>query len=168
MWEPKLLARLDSIKRHLMTGMATHYVIDEIECLQRDLEQEMRATSTPRDYERYKPVIQWSGEFQEIKDIRLTDVPVDYDWLQPLEISLPDGKKVPYMMPIKYRSTPSLIIKIDSHATQGDKFPKGGHGCAPPKTNCPEYADGPLQHFLIKPGTQGEKKPKDALGLGPY
>jgi len=77
MYEPKLLARLDSIKHHLMSGMATPYVIDEIECLQRDLEKEMRATSRPRDYARYHPEIQWSGEFSQIKDIRLIDVSWD-------------------------------------------------------------------------------------------
>lgn len=137
MWEPKLQARLDSIKHHLMTGMAPHYVVDEIECLQRDLELEMKPNQ-------------------------------DYDWLQPLEISLPGGRKVPYMMPIKYHSIPPLVIKIQPAGPTDEPEPAYDYGYTPKKSNSQEYVEGPLQHFLIKPGTQGQKKPKGALGLGPY
>ena len=169
MWEPKLLARLDSIKRHLMTGMAPHYVVDEIECLQRDIDEEMRATSRPRDYARYKPVIQWSGEFVEIKDICLTGVPIDHYYFRgssdDLELDLKidetplqfDTREYPMDAKILktpqssrfegdlYRSKDGWVrqLKIAPHETYGDKHPPGVHGYTPPKSNCPEYVEGP-------------------------
>lgn len=91
-----------------------------------------------------------------------------YDWLQPLEISLPGGRKVPYMMPIKYHSIPPLVIKIQPAGPTDEPEPAYDYGYTPKKSNSQEYVEGQLQHFLIKPGTQGQKKPKGALGLGPY
>ena len=104
-------------------------------------------------------------------DLKIDETPLQFDTREyPMDAKILKTPQSSRFEGDLYRSKDGWVrqLKIDSHDTQGDKFPKGGHGCAPPKTNCPEYADGPLQHFLIKPGTQGEKKPKDALGLGPY
>jgi len=143
MWEPKLLARLDSIKHHLMSGMATPYVIDEIECLQRDIDEEMRATSRPRDYARYKPVIQWSGEFVEIKDICLTGVPIDHDYFRGSSDDL------------------ELDLKIDETPLQFDTREYPVHGYKKPEPG--EYVEGPKSTWVStmkigREATQGAKQ----------
>lgn len=149
MWEPKLLARLDSIKHHLMSGMATPYVIDEIECLQRDIDEEMRATSRRSDYSRYKPTIEFQGDFVEIKDIRLTGVPLDHDYFrgssddqEPAHDYVPGNGEIlgtrKKHRPMEIDETPLQFdsgrydlhpkvahwicqLKIDPRATQGEK-----------------------------------------------
>jgi len=72
------------------------------------------------------------------------------------------------MMPIKYHSIPPLVIKIQPAGPTDEPEPAYDYGYTPKKSNSQEYVEGQLQHFLIKPGTQGQKKPKGALGLGPY
>jgi len=137
----------------------------------------MRATSRRSDYSRYKPTIEFQGDFVEIKDIRLTGVPLDHDYFCGSSDDLEPDLKIDET-PLQFDSGrydlhPEVKhwlcqLKIEPPATQGEKHPLGVHGYTPQKSNCPEYVEGPLQHFLIKPGTQGQKKPKDALGLGPY
>jgi len=116
MWEPKLLARLDSIKRHLMTGMAPPFVIDEIEVLQRDIEREMRC----------RPGYELKGVFTKTEDIYFVptllfdtrDYPMDAKVLKTPQSSRFEGDI--------YRSKDGWFcqIKIEPHATHGDKQPK--------------------------------------------
>lgn len=162
MWEPKLLARLDSIKHHLMTGMAPPFVIDEIECLQRDIEREMKS-NRDQDYipgngdilgtrKKHRPGYELKRVFTKTEDIYFDttlrfdtrDYPMDAKVLKTPQSSRFEGDI--------YRSKDGWIfqLKIEPQATQGEKG-IGGELLRPisiqsnphPKPDCPEYVESP-------------------------
>ena len=175
MYEPKLLARLDSIKHHLMSGMATPYVIDEIECLQRDIEAELRVNSHPRvqDHLRSqgedKPgadfTISVSGLVGEIKNVKLVERPLDsawdrinrgdYDELKVIDVHMPSGRTIKTPLPIKHFAVAPLVIKIKTPGPEPEPKPDWCNGL--------EYIDGPVQAWVttlkINPkATHGDKQ----------